>query len=291
VAVAVVNYHYVRPRSGRFAALNGITPDAFAAQLDLLVPAVAPQDVRDGSGYAFTFDDGLVDHVAHVAPELERRGARGFFFVSTASWEGRVLAVHKLHLLMASVDVSQLRAAVGGSVDTVQARAIYRYDDAAAAELKFLLNRVLAPEDRERVLSALFAELLGDERAAARELYLDADACRSLSDRGHVVGLHSHTHLPLVDLDDTTLRTELETNAELLRAAIGERPRTIAYPYGAFDGRVKDAARDVGMELGFTTVRGHVHAALDTLELPRIDTNDAPGGKRPAPEFALARDG
>lgn len=314
--IYLVNFHYVRERAGRFARLNGRTPGEFRAQLDTLLRRAQPlgfdglsewlsrrdRGLQDAERFCLTFDDGLAEHASFVADELEARGIPAAFFVPTATWEGRVLGVHKLHLVMAVAgDAELLQAvrpelkAVGLDVDApeFQAQAVqtYRYDAASPiAAVKFALNHCLSGAHRERVVDSMFETYVGDERRIASELYMSPVQCRSLARRGFVVGLHSHSHANLANLDSADLRRDLERNMDILGSALGTRPVSIAYPYGsdaAVSNAVVEAAAGLGLTLGFTTIPGFVNPGDDRLRLKRLDTNDAPGGKAPRTDLGF----
>lgn len=303
MALLVVNYHYVR--SPGPLRLRGLDPIAFRRQLDLLLKIGRPASPADlwaaalgdrarlheGDRFLLTFDDGLLDHVETVAPELERRGIRAFFFVTTLPWEGRLLDVHRVHLLLGAHSPELLlRAALeelGGDqrLDEEGARRQYAHEDADGARFKYLINFQLTPALRGPLLDRLFERLLGSEADWVERVYLGADDVRRLKEAGHEVGLHSHAHRVLSALPSEEMGRDLGENLTRLEAATGVRPWAIAYPYGtaaAVSKQVVDTAAAVGMKVGFTMRPGVVDPGDDLLLLPRIDTNDAPGGFGPS---------
>jgi len=77
---------------------------------------------------------------------------------------------------------------------------------------------------------------------------------------------HTATHPRLSWVDDRRLATELSRSRTALQSALGVAPSAIAYPFGAVDGRVIDAASSAGYSLGFG-VGGQW--AGDRLHIPR----------------------
>ena len=300
----IVAYHYVRDSEQALAGMKGLTLDRLREQLDALERAaepLGPAELRarvaeqrpTGPAFVLTFDDGLAEHAALVAPELARRGLTAFFFVATEPWEGRVLRVHKTHLLLASDRIEALveRLNGRGEVDAAaEATAVgtYRYDDARTAVLKFRLNYLLSEDDRAEVVDGAFADVFGAEADVARTFYVDGDDCRRLVREGHEIGLHSHAHRPLATLEPEEVAADLTLNRRLLRERAGIEATSIAYPYGgpaAVDARVIGVAREIGLAVGFTGGRTFARPDGDPLALERVDTNDAPGGKRPQVAF------
>jgi peptidoglycan/xylan/chitin deacetylase (PgdA/CDA1 family) len=82
---------------------------------------------------------------------------------------------------------------------------------------------------------------------------------RELAEEGWEVGSHTRSHPHLTRLPDDALRDELEGSRAACEEAIGKPCRTIAYPYGDVDDRVKAAAQAAGYEAG---------AALPEMRLP-----------------------
>lgn len=88
----VVYYHHVHPTLRHYTSL---TRDEFARSLDVLLQQLAPCDPRalwthgglempDEPSFLLTFDDGYLDTWDYALPELEARGLRAMFFVTTS---------------------------------------------------------------------------------------------------------------------------------------------------------------------------------------------------------------
>jgi peptidoglycan/xylan/chitin deacetylase (PgdA/CDA1 family) len=92
-----------------------------------------------------------------------------------------------------------------------------------------------------------------------------------LAAAGMEIGSHTMTHPQLPELSDTELRTELLDSKHALEDLVGRPVVSLAYPYGAWDRRVRDAAAEVGYLHGVTTNRGVVSLRSDALCLPRIN--------------------
>ena len=129
VCLAVM-YHYVHPPG---SGLNALPLREFAEQLDRLGASHEIVDIDTYVRYLhgqgdlpprcaiLTFDDGLMDHVEHVYPELRRRGLPAAFFVQTAPTEQRYLAAAQMnHLLLAAVDFDLLREQFASTLAELQ---------------------------------------------------------------------------------------------------------------------------------------------------------------------------
>ncbi len=98
------------------------------------------------------------------------------------------------------------------------------------------------------------------------------DELRALVVAGWEVGSHTrdHPHLPM--LDDADLVEELEASRRDLEEKLGAPCRSLAYPYGESDQRVRDAAREAGYEAATAlSDRLPLHsAAVDEFRWPRL---------------------
>lgn len=67
-----------------------------------------------------------------------------------------------------------------------------------------------------------------------------------LAEAGWEIGSHTRTHRHLVGLEDNALDDELRGSREDCERRLGRPCRSLAYPYGDSDARVRDATRAAG---------------------------------------------
>lgn len=151
----VVYYHHVHPSLRHYTSL---TPGDFARSLDVLQQALASCDPRalwnggapvlpEAPSFLLTFDDGYLDTWEYALPEMEARGLRAMFFVTTElvgvrdadggptanflDWEqcrelqarGHLLGSHSvLHRPLTDIPPAQAAEDVRASLDDVSAR-------------------------------------------------------------------------------------------------------------------------------------------------------------------------
>lgn len=102
-------------------------------------------------------------------------------------------------------------------------------------------ERILAVLDREKVAATFF--LQGRWVTAYPEL------ARSIVAAGHLVGNHSHSHAPLMDLSDPGLSADIAAGELAIRSVTGADPRPwfrCPFGAGADDPRVLDALAAAG---------------------------------------------
>ena len=288
-------YHYVRDvASTPYPGIKARSTGEFRRQLDHIerdYEVVGCSDVRDGpwpeNGAVLTFDDGFVDHLDVVLPELRRRGLTGCFCPpAQAILERTLLDVHKVQFLLAvSTDHATLAERVlelaGAPGEDIRARHAHpsRFDPAETVLVKRLLQDGLPEVERRRVVDRLFAEFVSqDERAFADELYLTRDGVRELAAAGMDIAGHGYEHRRLGLLDEAAQAEEIRRSREFLAQVSGGPPEewAMCYPYGSRNETTLRLLEEAGCALAFT-VEPRVAAPDDhPLELPRLDTNDLP---------------
>jgi peptidoglycan/xylan/chitin deacetylase (PgdA/CDA1 family) len=98
---------------------------------------------------------------------------------------------------------------------------------------------------------------------------MDWPELRELAEAGWEVGSHTRTHPRLPELGDAELAREIADSREETARGMDRPCRSLAYPYGAFDGRVAGATRAAGYEAACGLLPGPV-SARDPLRVPRI---------------------
>lgn len=257
----VLVYHALSARPGD-PARELVPPHAlerFEAQLrhlkahyrvvraDELLHAVETRKRGERFPVAITFDDDLPSHVELAAPVLGRLGVPATFFLCGASLE-RPFSFWWEHLQRA-VDAGLESPVEGNGIHDVAGR----IEGMSAAERAVVTQRLggaLGPEPKN-------AGLRREQVQALVETGLD-------------IGFHTVRHERLPDLGDADLAAAMVEGRAALEAVVGHRLAMIAYPHGAADVRVAQAAVREGFRLGFTGRYEAVHRSSDPLLLGRI---------------------
>lgn len=292
--LTVLMYHYVRDPGDEAQAgsgIPGLPVHTFEAQLDALARKhtfVTWADVRNAiqedktlpaSPCLLTFDDGIRDHYLNVYRVLHQRGLSGLFFVmDRANADGLTLA-HKIHFLLAKMDVSDLQNVIWERLDLsqrkrfVQAENQYRikYSSHSIDDRINLLKAVLQRDlsvDVNGVLSDLFALYVGTESEVARSYYLNLDQMREMRAGGMYFGGHSRNH-PWFDWIDASAREDEIQASKAWLEQVEQGPWAFAYPYGGLSADSPALLKQHGFVAAFTTRTQLQHA--DPYYIGRLD--------------------
>ena len=198
-----------------------------------------------------TFDDGHRSILENALPILRARGIPAAVYVVAGLldtdepfwWDEVEALVH---------NGGQTEHAAGGlsSEDVVRA-------------LKRLSN--------VQRLAAIEQLRLTARKPAPRVLQLRREELPVLEEGGITVGNHTLTHPCLHQCDVQTIRHEMAASQEILTEALGHAPRTLAYPNGDHDPRVRQAAEDAGFEAAFLfDHRLSANPPTDPLRISRL---------------------
>ena len=305
--LTVVMYHYVRNlTSSRYPRIKALPVEVFEAQLENLVKyyvpcsleqvimAVKGQEELPPKACLLTFDDGFIDHYLTVFPALIKRELTGVFFLPAKPIEERkVLDVHKIHFILATVEnpsilvneiLTALRRYRSSDHSMEPAEELYlnyanadEYDSAEIVFVKAILQRVLPNSIRSEMIDSLFAKYVQvDERTFANELYMNVDQIKCMARYGMSIGGHGYNHLWFDSLDLREQEMEIERTRSFLSEVCDNSLESwaIAYPYGSYNRDTLDILRRAGCTIGFTARPGIIKDLARPLELARVDTRD-----------------
>lgn len=298
--VTVSNYHYIRPVfNAKFPSIFGITPLQFRNQLQLFknhglfIGAAELSDnfdeiLKSKENYILiTFDDGLKEQFDYALPVLESMGIPAVFFASSINSEQhKICTVHKIHLLRSILEPEKILQKFSIYTSTLpdseknDATAVYKYDNRATAELKYLLNFRMPFELQENVIGELFANYFSEDEIV-ETFYMNKKNLVHLAQSDYL-GSHSHQHYPLGLLPPEQIQFQLAHSKNYFEMLSKTKISMVSYPYGtdeACTAAVAKTATNCGYQLGFTTNRGVNTSGANPLLLKRFDCNDLPGGK------------
>ena len=275
----VLMYHRVARRGedpSLCSELVSATPESFGEQMDRLrehhdvvsVEALV-EAVRGGRRLpprcvVITFDDAYSDFAESAWPVLKALELPAALFVPTAfpGDGGAEFWWDRLHRAVEAVVEPRelLRAAGLSDAPTSDRLRIYRR----------IRDRTKSLPHRE-AMEMIDALCEGAGTPPRIRSVLSWDELRTLSAEGLAICPHTRNHPLLERLERAEVVSEIEGCLGDLRNEIGTTPPVFAYPSGSVSRSAVRVARDLGIQIAFTTRRGV--ADLDRhhpLELPRL---------------------
>jgi hypothetical protein len=207
--------------------------------------------------------------------------------------EEKVLDVNKLHFLLASVDIINLKDNVFSLLDYYRGRefeipengVLYaelaspgRFDNKDTVFIKRLLQHKLDENLRNFITDDLFRKFISiSERAFSKELYMNMTQVKLMKNHGMYFGIHGYDHYWLGLLDDESMKRDVDMALDVFDEVLDKDNWVMCYPYGSYNTETLEYLRSIKCSLGFTTEVAVARFPTDKyLELPRLDTNDFP---------------
>jgi len=307
----VVCYHYVNDRQdGFWKNLHKIKPDSFRKQIEYFKGQkynfIGMEDyvnflekgVRIPDNFCIlTFDDGLRDHYDNVFPVLKEFGIKGCFFPLPKSLDGKILPVHKIHILLAESRVSDKDLAKEINInlkeiapekfeefkiDTVKKMNLdrqkrmnekYKMDGVLRTNLKYNLN-VMDDGLKNTILDNIFSVYFKDEANIADSFYLNMEQMKKMSKDGMEFGAHTINHPRLALLDKEQKELEIAGSKKMLEEILEKKVTLFSYPFGSFDGEIIKICKKCELR-GAVTIKSRWNIGLvDRFLINRIDANN-----------------
>jgi peptidoglycan/xylan/chitin deacetylase (PgdA/CDA1 family) len=224
-----------------------------------------------------TFDDGYKDNHEFAYPILKKYEAPFAIYVAS-SFADRVGELWWLALEAVVAQNELIGLRIEGRDRWFEARNVP--EKRAVYDHIYKWLRDLPTEDAlRRLMRELTTRHRVDMGAFCRDLCMDWQELAALAaDPLVTIGAHTVNHPILTKVDDKTVRAELDNSRAVIEAALGVRPRHLAYPVGdrtSAGPREFKIASDLGFSTAVTTRPGVIfpqHASHLTA-LPRISLN------------------
>ena len=272
----VIMYHYVRRPDPSFPYFIYLHQNDFLKQLDFFASCGYLPTRHDfdkawaekkiiPNAFLLTFDDGLKEHFTNVLPALIERKTFGFFYVSSAPYlTGKLLNVHRIHLLLGRFGGQEMMHQLLEIIDLdnlsfrqnkefQQSTYKRQINDRASLDFKRILNFFAGSEEQNQILDQLMGAF-PDEKALVEQHYMGLEEIKKLDDNGMIVGNHTNAHEVMSKLSLRDQQRTVQICDTLPDSIIPDRFKTFCYPHGGdhtFTNETEQMLRKAGFELAF----------------------------------------
>ncbi|MDR1483029.1 MAG: polysaccharide deacetylase family protein [Synergistaceae bacterium] len=235
-----------------------------------------------------TFDDGLRCQYDIALPILNDLGIKAFWFIYSSPLVGVMekLEVYRhfrfskfasiedfyavfwifLEKVSKQMDVNYKRSLSDFEMSNFcKEFAFYSFQD---RQFRYFRDIILGQEKYYSLMDSLISYY--GYKPHKELLWIDRNGIKDLYARGHIIGLHSHSHptnLKSFDYEDQ-LR-EYRINSEVIESIIGQKPNVASYPCGSFNSDTVHILRNIGVNAAF--VESTYRAENDIYHIPRED--------------------
>jgi peptidoglycan/xylan/chitin deacetylase (PgdA/CDA1 family) len=237
---------------------------------------------------SLSFDDALLCQADIAAPVLNRRGIKAFFFVYSSPFCGNAdpLEIYRYFRTTTFDDIDSFydeffaQTRILFAKEYIEAQSTYDASGYLAAHpiytgndkwFRFLRDRVLGKQRYDEIMNGMMTRHNFDAASASKKLWMNDGHLRSLSNSGHVIGLHSYSHPTVIQqLSAKEQEAEYQRNFDHVRSAVGYAPRAMSHPCGNYSDETLSILRRIGMRVGFRS-NNAVREIRSNLEIPRDD--------------------
>jgi peptidoglycan/xylan/chitin deacetylase (PgdA/CDA1 family) len=297
-----IMYHYVREYRESLPHFRFLDFSNFRKQLDFFEQQFGfvtfdewCQYLNDGSmpsidgKVLLTFDDALSCHFEYVYRELKSRSLWGMFYVPTSPYtDGRILDVHRIHLLCGAFEGKELLdyavSIVSDDMTPGKKREEFerltysnQVNYGGVTEFKRLLTYFIDDKYRSGVIDAIGKKFNFNFDVA--DFYITTEQIGEMAANNMLIGSHTRNHPVMSKLSASEQSAEIALSFDFLDSVCKSPLRTYCHPYGGFHAFNDDTVRLLNQrDVDFSfNVDGREINSEDRLKskqfLPRFDCN------------------
>lgn len=217
------------------------------------------------------------------------------FYVSTQPYQhGKVLDVHRIHLLCGAFDGPDLLMALKAFLDEsmipdekrkeFREQTYIRQDNyEGITEFKRILNYFVSYEYREDLINSVANEL--NYLFETSQFYVSMEKLKKMQLGGNILGSHTVSHPVMSKLSKLEQNAEINSSFSYLSANIKLDIKTYCHPYGGFNSFNKEtvkALEENGVDFSFNVESRDIcdEDLVSSIQfLPRYDCNEFLFGK------------
>lgn len=239
-----------------------------------------------------TFDDNLKCQYEIAKPILDKYKIKCFWFVYTSPYVGIVERI-ELYRYFRSKFFSDFNSffskfcsyieILGASSNKIyriidefpennyfKEYIFYSYEDRL---YRYLRDIVFSKSEYESIMNKMITDSeMDSEEHLLKSLWISEEELRILSDEGHLLGLHSHSHpFKMKNYPFADQLQEFRTNKLILESIIKKPVTTVSHPCGSYSKETISILKDLDVVLGFKDTTGYNSLTDIYYEQPRLD--------------------
>src|SRR3989338_1395014 len=241
------------------------------------------------SDICITFDHGLLSQYDIAYPILQRFGMRAFWFVNTVSLNGEIehLELYRYFrntcfktiedfykAFFFALSKQPFFEAIENTLHHFNFSSylnefhFYTYND---RKYRYIRDKVLTSFQYHLLMSQLMMQKDFDVDKTLKKIWMGMPELKKLSDEGHIIGLHGHSHpTQMGTLSFDEQKREYTFNDELLVKLLGKKSIIMAHPNNSYNQDTLKILQKLGIEIGFRSNMIQKES-FTALEQPRQD--------------------
>lgn len=242
---------------------------------------LSPNDV------CLTFDDNLRCQFDIALPVLESFNIKAFWFIYTSPLDNvpEKLEVYRYFRSTAFENIDAFYHAFEQAIEQTGMKEVVQagrneFPDTYLADssfysredkvFRYVRDQILNIEQYNQIMQSMMSDMGMNIHSLKDTLWMDRACILSLKAKGHVIGLHSHSH-PMVmnQLSYPQQQAEYRINYSKVRELIEQDVVSMSHPCNSYSEDTLHILRELGIRIGFRAIMNPKEHSL--LEFPRMD--------------------
>lgn len=234
-----------------------------------------------------SFDDSLLCQYEIALPVLDKYDLTAFWFVYSSVLNGGTekLEIYRKFRTISFSDIESFYERFFLEVnnssyckDVELSLKHYSHDNwkyfpyytQSDTKFRYVRDSALGPEKYDHVMDMIMQDHTINMDEFTSDLWMNVEHIQEINDKGHIIGLHSHTHpTQLSKLSAVEQEREYQTNFDFLYSALGKKTKTVSHPCNSYNKQTLSILSRLGIELGFrANMENH---KFSMFEFPRED--------------------
>ena len=235
-----------------------------------------------------SFDDGLQCQFDVAASVLATKKLKAFFFVNTGPHAGHpyILEIFRIFRNQFFENKEVFFAEFDSSLEVTMPETflsakktfpedyltVYPFYTRGDRWFRYLRDEILTPTEYLETMKLIIQNHGTSIEEINKTITMGPESITQLASRGHVVGLHSHSHpTNITRLTTAEKLSEYSVNSEYLTGYLKKAPSCMSHPNGVYDEEILRILREMNIFVGF---RDNMDSVSDrsNLEIQRLDS-------------------
>ncbi|MBU0683336.1 MAG: polysaccharide deacetylase family protein, partial [Candidatus Omnitrophica bacterium] len=135
---------------------------------------------------------------------------------------------------------------------------------------KYFRDIMLGADNYRKIMSLMMEECNVDIDEFADGLWMKEKHLKDLDSKGHIIGLHSHSHpTSMASLSRKEQKKEYKLNYDILYQILNKHPETMAHPCNSYNQDTMSILKEFDIKIGFRSNMGK--CPVSELEFKRED--------------------
>lgn len=275
-------------------ALDNVSKIATLLRADVFLDKAVNRKLTE-TDICCTFDDGLQCQSDIASSVLASKKLSAFFFINTGPQTGQpyVLEIFRIFRNQffdhkdifftefdSTIEEFMLETFLSAKkIFPENYLSNYPFYSRSDRWFRYLRDEILSPDEYLKTMQLILKAHGTSINDINSKITMNQGAVTELTNQGHIIGLHSHSHpTNITKLTTAEKRSEYSLNSEYLSGYLNTIPNSMSHPNGVYDEDILRILREMEIIIGFRDNMESI-GNRSGLEIRRLDSAFLPRGE------------